>query len=57
MSERFANTLTIAFLYLGGSASTGFDGDVYCTVILECTVEKMDTQAGMALALSQQGAN
>lgn len=44
-------------LYLGGSASTGFDGDVYCTVILECTVEKMDTQAGMALALSQQGAN
>jgi hypothetical protein len=44
-------------LYLGGSASTNFDGDVYCTVIMECTVEKMDTQAGMALALSQQGAN
>ena len=44
-------------LYLGGSASTGFPGDVYCTVIMECTVEKMDVEAGMALALSQQGAN
>lgn len=44
-------------LYLGGSASTGFDGDVYCSIILECTVEKMDVEAGMALALTQQGAN
>lgn len=41
-------------LFLGGSASTGFDGDVYCTVVLECTVETLGVQEGMALALSQQ---
>ena len=41
-------------LYLGGAASTGFDGDVYCTVILECTVETLSEKAAMALALSQQ---
>lgn len=41
-------------MYLGGAASTGFDGDVYCTVILECTVETLSEKAAMALALSQQ---
>ena len=41
-------------LYLGGCASTGFAGDVYVTIIMECTVEKMSQSAAMALALSQQ---
>ncbi|GAI59421.1 unnamed protein product [marine sediment metagenome] len=41
-------------IYFGGSAGTGFVGDLYCTVILECTVEKLDKEAAMALALSQQ---
>lgn len=41
-------------IYLGGSASTDFDGDVYCTVVLECTVETLSEKAAMALALSQQ---
>lgn len=41
-------------LYFGGSASTGFEGDLYCTVILECTVETLSEKAAMALALSQQ---
>ena len=41
-------------IYLGGAASTGFDGDVYCTVTMECTVETMSQAAAMALALSQQ---
>jgi hypothetical protein len=33
---------------------TGFEGDVYCTVVMECTVETLNTSAAMALALSQQ---
>jgi hypothetical protein len=41
-------------LYLGGEASAGFAGNVYVTVVLECTVEKMSQSAAMALALSQQ---
>jgi len=41
-------------LYLGGAASTGWAGDQYLTVILECTVEKLTKGAAMALALSQQ---
>jgi len=41
-------------LYLGGCASTGFAGDVYCSVIMECTVETLSQSAAMALALSQQ---
>jgi len=41
-------------LYFGGSASTGFVGDLYCTIILECTVETLNEKAAMALALSQQ---
>lgn len=41
-------------IYLGGAASTGFAGDVYCSVTMECTVETMNTAAAMALALSQQ---
>ena len=41
-------------LYLGGTASTGWAGDQYLTVVLECTVEKLTKGAAMALALSQQ---
>ena len=41
-------------IFLGGSASTGFDGDVYCSIVMECTVETMTQAAAMALALSQQ---
>jgi len=41
-------------LYLGGAASSGFAGDVYCSVIMECTVETLSQSAAMALALSQQ---
>jgi hypothetical protein len=41
-------------LYLGGEASAGFAGNVYVTIVLECTVEKMSQSAAMALALSQQ---
>tara|TARA_Y100000004_G_scaffold50826_1_gene56137 strand:+ start:428 stop:949 length:522 start_codon:yes stop_codon:yes gene_type:complete len=43
-------------IYLGGEASTGFAEDVYISVTLECTVESMSEAAGLALALSQQGA-
>jgi hypothetical protein len=41
-------------IYLGGEASAGFAGNVYVTVVLECTVETMSQSAAMALALSQQ---
>lgn len=41
-------------IYLGGAASAGFAGNVYCSVTMECTVETMNTAAAMALALSQQ---
>ena len=41
-------------IYLGGRASTGFAEDVYCTLVMECTVETMTQAAAMALALSQQ---
>jgi len=41
-------------IFLGGAASTAFDGDVYCSVTMECTVESMTQAAAMALALSQQ---
>ncbi len=41
-------------IYLGGRASTGFAENVYCTLVMECTVETMTQAAAMALALSQQ---
>lgn len=46
--------LAVDSIFLGGAASTGFAGDVYCSVVMECTVETMTTAAAMALALSQQ---
>jgi len=41
-------------IFLGGAASTGFAGDTYCSVVMECTVETMTQAAAMALSLSQQ---
>ena len=41
-------------IYLGGEASSGFDGNVYCSIAMECVVESLTTEAAMALALSQQ---
>jgi len=41
-------------IFIGGAASTGFVGDVYCSVILECEVATMSSEKAMALALSQQ---
>lgn len=41
-------------LYFGGSASANFAGDVYCSIVMECTVETMTQAGAMALALSQQ---
>jgi len=41
-------------IFLGGSASTNWNEDMFCTVTMECTVETMTQAAAMALALSQQ---
>jgi hypothetical protein len=41
-------------IYLGGAASTNFAGDVYVSIVMECTVEKMSQAKAMSLALSQQ---
>eukprot|EP01051_Picozoa_sp_SAG22_P017836 SAG22_NODE_2846_length_2161_cov_2.347721_5_plen_173_part_00 len=41
-------------IFLGGAASTSFDGNVYVSITMECTVETMTQAAAMALALSQQ---
>jgi hypothetical protein len=41
-------------LYLGGVANTGFAGNVYVSIVIEATVEKMSSAKAMSLALSQQ---
>lgn len=41
-------------MYFGGMASDGWVGDVYATIIMECTSETLTKEAAMALALSQQ---
>ena len=41
-------------MYFGGSASDGWIGDVYCSIVMECTSESLTQAAAMALALSQQ---
>ena len=41
-------------IYVLGAASAGFQDDVYVSLVLECTVETMTSNAAMALALSQQ---
>ena len=42
-------------IFLGGSSNTGFAGNNYISVVLECQVETLTTAKAMALALSQQG--
>jgi len=46
--------VAVESIYLGGSASAGWTEDVYCSIVMECTSEKMSKAAGLALALSQQ---
>jgi len=46
--------IAVDTMYLGGSASSGFNEDVVFTIICECTVETMSQASAMALALSQQ---
>jgi hypothetical protein len=41
-------------LYFGGEASSGWTGDVYISIVMECTSESLTQAAAMALALSQQ---
>lgn len=48
--------IAVDSMYLGGRADSAFTTDVYISVTMECTVEKMSEAAAMALALSQQGA-
>ena len=46
--------IAVDTMYLGGQASTHWQGDVYASITMECTVETMTQAAAMALALSQQ---
>jgi hypothetical protein len=46
--------IAVEQIYLSGQASPGFVGDVYVSIVMECTVETMTQSAAMALALSQQ---
>jgi hypothetical protein len=41
-------------IFIGGQASQHWEGDVYFSITMECTVETMTQAAAMALALSQQ---
>lgn len=41
-------------MYLGGQASEFWQGDIWVSITMECTVETMSQAAAMALALSQQ---
>lgn len=41
-------------IYLGGEATAFFQGNVYVSLVMECTVETLTQSAAMALALSQQ---
>ena len=41
-------------IYFGGAATSTFSGDVYISIVMECTVETLSSAAAMALALSQQ---
>ena len=54
--QQYTNGYLVATesLYLGGAASTNFAGDVYVSVVIEATVEKMSSAKAMSLALSQQ---
>jgi len=46
--------VAVEAIYLGGIATTRWEDDVYCSIVMECTSEKMTKAAGLALALSQQ---
>lgn len=48
--------VAVETLYLGGKAGANWiaTDDLKCSVVMECTVEKMSQAAAMALALSQQ---
>lgn len=46
--------VAVESLYLGGEATAYFTGNVYVSLVMECTVETMTQSAAMALALSQQ---
>ena len=56
LPQRWTNGYLVAVesLYLGGQASTAWDSDVYCSIVMECTAETMTQAAAMALSLSQQ---
>lgn len=41
-------------IYLGGEASSDWTEEVYVSIVLECTAEKLTKGGAMALALSQQ---
>lgn len=41
-------------LYFGGAATTGWNEDVYVSIVMECVSETLTREAAMALALSQQ---
>lgn len=55
MDEHWENGYLVAVdnIYLQGIGSTGINEDAYVSVCLECTVEKLDERAAIALALSQ----
>ncbi len=55
--QHFSNGYLVAVetLYLGGQCGTDWQGTTLtCSLVMECTVEKMSQSAAMALALSQQ---
>jgi len=54
--QTFTNGYVVATesIYLGGSASTNFAGNVYVSVMIEASVTKMTQNKAMSLALSQQ---
>ena len=46
--------LAVDQIFLGGQASTHWQGDVFWSITMECTVQTMTQASAMALALSQQ---
>lgn len=54
--QHFSNGYLVAVetLYLGAMAGADWVNNIQCSVVMECTVEKMSRDAAMALSLSQQ---
>jgi len=54
--QHFSNGYLVAVetLYLGAMAGADWENNIQCSVVMECTVEKMSRDAAMALSLSQQ---